>query len=55
MIDLDKVKAYLNIDFTDNDSYIEALIKAAKSKASNATGICQDDILFEGVSLKMLC
>ena len=39
MLSLDTVKAYLNIDFADNDDYITSLIGMALDRATSITGI----------------
>ena len=39
MITLDYVKEALNIDFTDQDSYLQSLINAAIDKALRVSGI----------------
>jgi len=38
MITLDKVKSYLNIDFIDNDEYLNSLMSAAIQKAETIMG-----------------
>jgi len=38
MITLEKVKSYLNIDFTDNDEYLDSLMSAAIEKAETIMG-----------------
>ena len=39
MITLEKVKEALNIDFTDQDSYLQSLLDAAIDKALRVSGI----------------
>lgn len=39
MLTLETVKAFLNIDFTDNDDYISSLIWVAFDRAMSITGI----------------
>jgi hypothetical protein len=41
MLTLDKVKKYLNIDFNDNDEYLQSLLDASKERASAIMGIPQ--------------
>lgn len=44
MITLVEVKEFMNIDFPDNDVYLESLLRAAISRASAITGIVEGDI-----------
>ena len=38
MITVESVKSYLNIDFADNDDYIQSLLDAAKTRATSIIG-----------------
>lgn len=44
MITLEQTKKFLNIDFPDNDEFLESLISAVKEKASRVSGIPQSII-----------
>lgn len=39
MINIEQVKSFLNIDFSDNDDYIQGLIGVANDRAMSITGI----------------
>lgn len=38
MITVESIKSYLNIDFADNDDYIQSLLDAAKTRATSIIG-----------------
>lgn len=41
VLTITEVKKYLNIDFNDNDEYLQTLLDAAKERASTIMGIPQ--------------
>jgi malate synthase len=42
MITVENVKSYLNIDFTDNDDYLQLLLDAAQTRATSIIGVALD-------------
>lgn len=42
MITVENVKIYLNIDFSDNDDYIQLLLDAAQTRATSIIGVTLD-------------
>lgn len=54
MITLETVKAFLNIDFPDNDGYITSLIGTAKERAMRITGIEDSDTFNAEIKNAML-
>lgn len=42
MITVENVKSYLNIDFSDNDDYLQLLLDAAQTRATSIIGVTLD-------------
>lgn len=51
MITLEKVKTYLNIDFSDNDTLLQNYIERVKHRASTVTGISQMIVVSDPITL----
>lgn len=54
MLTLETVKAFLNIDFADNDDYISSLIGVAFDRAMSITGIEDSDTFNAEIKNAML-
>lgn len=52
MITLESVKAYLNIDFSDNDTLLENYIERVKNRARTITGCYIDTPELDGAMLE---
>ena len=42
MITVENIKSYLNIDFSDNDDYLQLLLDAAQTRATSIIGVTLD-------------
>ena len=52
MINIEQVKSYLNIDFTDNDDYLQGLMDAVRSSATSIIGECLDNAEVDNAMLE---
>lgn len=43
MITVENIKSYLNIDFSDNDDYLQLLLDAAQTRATSIIGVTLDN------------